>query len=229
MPAWPPYDDPQWCRTKAGTEEGPCFPTSRWSWPKSAPRTCGAPPPGRGAAGKPGRPGGLRTARWDGLPGMPRRSAMRIEEAAGIYRELAAVRPDAFLPNLAMSLNNQSNHLGDLGRRLEALAAIEEAAGIYRQLAAARPDAFLPNLATSLNNQSIHLASLGRREEGRAAIEEAAGIYRQLAAARPDAFLPNLATSLRNLADVLETLGRDSEAVKARTEADAIRASGPST
>jgi len=106
---------------------------------------------------------------------------------------------------------------------------IEEAAGIYRQLAAARPDAFLPNLATSLNNQSIHLASLGRREEGRAAIEEAAGIYRQLAAARPDAFLPNLATSLRNLADVLETLGRDSEAVKARTEADAIRASGPST
>jgi len=59
-------------------------------------------------------------------------------------------------------------------------------------------------------------------------IEEAAGIYRQLAAAHPDAFLPHLATSLRNLADVLETLGRDSEAVKARTEADAIRASGPS-
>ena len=31
-----------------------------------------------------------------------------IEEAAAIYRELAEARPDAFLPDLAMSLNNQS-------------------------------------------------------------------------------------------------------------------------
>src|SRR5215831_11371798 len=176
MPAWPPYDDPQWCRTKAGTEEGPCFPTSRWSWPKSAPRTCGAPPPGHGAAGKPGRPGGPRAARWDGLPGMPRTSAMRIEEAAGIYRQLAAARPDAFLPNLAMSLNNQSNHLGDLGRRQEALAAIEEAAGIYRQLAAARPDAFLPNLATSLRNLADVLETLGRDSEAVKARTEADAI-----------------------------------------------------
>ena len=51
-----------------------------------------------------------------------------IEEAAGIYRELAAARPDAFRPDLAMSLNNLSVRLADLGRREEALAAIEEAA-----------------------------------------------------------------------------------------------------
>ena len=31
-----------------------------------------------------------------------------IDEAVGVYRELAGARPDAFLPDLAMSLNNQS-------------------------------------------------------------------------------------------------------------------------
>ena len=37
---------------------------------------------------------------------------------------LAAARPDAFLPDLAASLNNQSSRPADLGRREEALAAI---------------------------------------------------------------------------------------------------------
>ncbi len=106
----------------------------------------------------------------------------------------AEARPDAFLPDLAMSLNNQSNRLAGLGRREEALAAIEQATGIYRQLAEARPDAFLPDLAMALNNQSVHLAGLGRREEALAAIEQAVTIRRQLAEARPDAFLPDPAS-----------------------------------
>ena len=44
------------------------------------------------------------------------------------YRELAAARPDAFRPDLAMSLNNLSARLADLGRREDALAAHQEAA-----------------------------------------------------------------------------------------------------
>jgi hypothetical protein len=40
-----------------------------------------------------------------------------------IYRGLAAARPDAFLPDLATSLNNQSNRLSELGRREDALLA----------------------------------------------------------------------------------------------------------
>ncbi len=91
----------------------------------------------------------------------------------GVYRRLAKVRPDAFLPDLAGSLNNQSICLGDLGRREQALAAIEEAVSIRRGLAKARPDAFLPDLAGSLNNQSNRLGDLGRREQALAAIEEA--------------------------------------------------------
>src|SRR5205823_1870092 len=64
-----------------------------------------------------------------------------IEEAAGLYRELAAAHPDAFRPDLAASLNNLSIGLDALGRREEALAASEEAVTIRRELAAAHPDA----------------------------------------------------------------------------------------
>src|SRR5258705_9950499 len=67
-----------------------------------------------------------------------------IEEAVTAYRELAAARPDAFLPDLALALNNQSIRLADLGRG-GAQAANEEAVTAHRQLAAAPPAAFLPD------------------------------------------------------------------------------------
>ncbi|WP_147304375.1 tetratricopeptide repeat-containing serine protease family protein [Streptomyces sp. M7] len=146
-------------------------------------------------------------------------AAHLAQQLADRYRALTAADPDAFLPDLAMSLNNLSIRLRGLGRREEALAAIEEAVTAYRQLAAARPDAFLPNLATSLNNLSALLGELGQREEALAAIEEAVTIRRQLAAARPDAFLPNLATSLNNLSILLGGLGRREEALAAIEEA----------
>jgi hypothetical protein len=57
-----------------------------------------------------------------------------IEEAVAIRRQLAEARPDAFLPGLASSLNNQSNRLGELGRDRDALAATAQAAAIYRRL-----------------------------------------------------------------------------------------------
>jgi hypothetical protein len=60
---------------------------------------------------------------------------------------LAEARPDAFLPNLASSLNNLSVDLGDLGRREEGLTAITEAVGVYRRLAEARPDAHQAELS----------------------------------------------------------------------------------
>ena len=141
------------------------------------------------------------------------------EEAVRLYRQLAAARPDAFLPDLAMSLNNLANMLSALGRREEALAQAEEAVRLRRQLAAARPDAFLPDLAMSLNNLANMLSALGRREEALAQAEEAVRLYRQLAAARPDAFLPDLAGSLNNLTKRLSALGRREEALAQAEEA----------
>jgi len=69
---------------------------------------------------------------------------------AGVYRELATARPEAFRPALAWSLSNLAWSLGDLGRREDALAASEEAVTIHREPAKARPDTFRSNLEQSL-------------------------------------------------------------------------------
>jgi hypothetical protein len=141
------------------------------------------------------------------------------EEAVGLYRRLAEARPDAFLHDLAGSLNNLGGDLDAVGRREDALAATEEAVGLYRRLAEARPDASLPGLATSLDNLGIRLSAVGRREDALAATEEAVAIRRSLAEARPDAFLPDLAMSLNNLGIRLSAVGRREDALAATEEA----------
>ena len=145
-----------------------------------------------------------------------------VTEAVQIRRTLAKARPDAFLPDLAGALNNQSSTLAILGRREEALEAIAEAVQIRRTLAKAQPDAFLPNLATALNNQSNALMELGRPEKALEAVTEAVTAYRTLAKARPDAFLPNLATGLIMMGRVLIDLGSVEEGIKRHIEGLAI-------
>jgi tetratricopeptide (TPR) repeat protein len=147
----------------------------------------------------------------------------QAEEAVGLYRQLAQQRPDAFLPDLGMSLNNLAKMLSGLGRREEALARAEESVRLYCQLAQQRPDAFLPDLARSLNNLAAMLSALGRREEALARAEEAVHLYRQLAQQHPDAFLPYLATSLAVLGKVIaeerpgEAMGHFAEAIRILT------------
>jgi tetratricopeptide (TPR) repeat protein len=178
----------------------------------------------RAAAGSSTRAGRLTSlSNWLSDLGRREEALAAIEEAVTIRRELARARPDAFLPDLAMSLNNQSVFLSELGRREEALAAIEEAVAAYRELARTRPDAFLPDLAMSLNNQSGCLSELGRREEALAAIEEAVTIRRELARARPQVFSGKLASSLELRAGILSTLGREAEAQAAVDEAVTAR------
>jgi len=87
------------------------------------------------------------------------------QEAVDINRRLAQTRPDAFLPDLARSLNNTGAMLSDLGRDEEALGASQEAVAIRRRLAETRPDTFLPGLATSLGALGQILASTGRHQD----------------------------------------------------------------
>lgn len=141
------------------------------------------------------------------------------QEAVEIRRQLAQANLQAFLPDLAASINNLGTMLSKLGRREEALKATEEAVELYRELAQANPQAFLPDLAGSLNNLGRDLANLGRWEEALAATQEAVGLYRQLAQANPQAFLPDLAGSLNNLGAMLSVLGRREEALAATEEA----------
>ncbi len=82
-----------------------------------------------------------------------REEALRAtQEAVGIYRRLAQENPQAFLPDLAMSLNNLGNRLSALGRREEALAACEEAVRTLLPFFQAFPAAFADWMQTMLGN-----------------------------------------------------------------------------
>ncbi len=141
-----------------------------------------------------------------------------------IYEQLVAARPDAFLPDLAGSLNNLAKFMSELGRREEALGKAQEAVRIYEQLAVAQPDAFLPDLAMLLNNLGMFLSDLGLRDEALGRAQEALRVYEQLAVVRPGAFLPYLAGALNNLANRLSDSGRQEEAVVRVQEAVQIYA-----
>jgi tetratricopeptide (TPR) repeat protein len=145
------------------------------------------------------------------------------EEAVTIYRRLTETNPAAYLPDLAMSLNNLGNWLAEVGRRQEALAATEEAVTIHRRLTEANPAAYLPNLAAALNNLGLRLAEVGRRQEALAPTEEAVTIYRRLTETNPAAYLPNLAAALNNLGLRLAEVGRRQEALAPTEEAVTIR------
>ncbi|WP_131745874.1 tetratricopeptide repeat protein [Frankia sp. Cppng1_Ct_nod] len=82
-------------------------------------------------------------------------------EAVAVGRELARLRPDAFRPDLAMSLNNLSNRLADLGRREDALVAIEEAVTVRRDLFGQYPAPFVGPFVQSLAFTGYLLQGLG--------------------------------------------------------------------
>jgi hypothetical protein len=87
---------------------------------------------------------------------------------------VARARPDAFTPDLALSLDNLSGCLSALGRREAALEAIEEAVALYRELACARPDAFTPDLARSLGVRGRALALADHVGRAMASVAEGA-------------------------------------------------------
>jgi tetratricopeptide (TPR) repeat protein len=140
---------------------------------------------------------------------------------AGIdrLRELSQSNP-AFLPDLAMALNNLGNRYSELARREKALQSTEEAVRIRRGLSQSNL-AFLPDLASALNNLGVHYSNLGRREEALQPTEEAVRIRRELSQSNP-AFLPDLASALNNLGVHYSNLGRREEALQPTEEAVGI-------
>lgn len=130
-----------------------------------------------------------------------------IEGAVEAYRILAAARPDAVRPNLAVALTNLSNCLSALGRREEALAAIQEAVAIRRDLAAARPDAFRPDLSVSLGAQADIRRARNEPDEALAAHAEAIALLRPLFLKLPGAVAQWMVMHLQRYFELTEELG----------------------
>ena len=140
-------------------------------------------------------------------------------EAVELYRGLAEASPQAYMPDLAMSLNNLANRLSEVGERGEALVAAREAVRLRRVLAEASPQAYTPDLAMSLNNLANRLSAVGERGEALRVAREAVELRRVLAEASPQAYTPDLAGSLNNLANHLSEVGERGEALVAAREA----------
>ena len=146
-----------------------------------------------------------------------------VTEGVDIYRSLAGLMPDTYLPHLAMSLNNQARILSGMHNHMEALAPAQEAITIFRKLVSHSPEQFRPLLAMGLNNLARAFSGLGQYAEALEPEEEAMAIRRNLAKEMPETYRPELAHSLNNLSSYLAELGRDQEALPVAQEAAGIR------
>ncbi len=140
-------------------------------------------------------------------------------EALEICRRLAAASPEAYEPDVAITLNNLAILQKNLQRYTEAEANYTEALEIRRRLAAASPEAYEPAVAMTLNNLAALQRNLQRYAEAEVNYTEALEIYRRLAAASPEAYEPAVAMTLNNLANLQSKLQHYAEAEGNYTEA----------
>ncbi|MFC8045334.1 hypothetical protein [Nocardia sp. NPDC057353] len=135
-----------------------------------------------------------------------------IEEAVRLCRELHALDPALYLPDMAMCLHNRAVRLGTVGRLEERLADSSAALDMYRLLAKSRPDPYLTDVAMALGNHAENLYDLGRREQGLAAARGTLRIRQDLATRDPVAQLPHVYVAFRRMGAMLNLLLRRSEA-----------------
>jgi tetratricopeptide (TPR) repeat protein len=142
-----------------------------------------------------------------------------LQQAKGLYRELAAANPEWERPDLALSLIGLGAKFSELGRPSEALAAVEEAVRLYSELAGADPIWYSPNLALAQTILGDRFSDLGRPADALSAVQEAVRLYRELAVAEPDRYRPILAASLNDLGLKFSDLDQPTEALTATREA----------
>ncbi|MFJ7334375.1 tetratricopeptide repeat protein [Streptomyces sp. NPDC101116] len=149
------------------------------------------------------------------------------EEAVRIYRDLAHGVPsahlrDAYVSDLAASLNNLAHCRASMGDRQGALAAGEEGVELRRRLLSGQTDDTLADLAHALNNVSGHRSNIGDDSAALAAAVEATSLYRQLLDMNQAYFAPELAGSLNNLSVSRSRTGDFEAALADAEEATAL-------
>ncbi len=111
--------------------------------------------------------------------------------------------PQAYEPDLAMTLNNLGSLLQDTRDYATANQHYRGALQIYRRLAEQSSQVYEPDLAMVLNNLGVLLEDMKEYPEARQHHQEALQIRRRLATQSPQAYEPALASTLNNLGDLL--------------------------
>lgn len=148
-------------------------------------------------------------------------AASLLQKSASESRRLAGTWPE-FEAALAVTLNDLSNDLRNIGDRGRALKAITESVELYRGLIAKSPDTFEAELAGSLTTLSNALGDTGDRSGALEAIEQSVEEFRRINAREPGNYERDLAIGLNNLSNRLSEMGDHSRAVKTIEEAVAI-------
>jgi Tfp pilus assembly protein PilF len=120
-------------------------------------------------------------------------------EALEIYRKLAVVNPQTYLPDVATTLNNLGNLQSDKTELDKAEESYAEALEAYRKLAVVNPQTYLPDVATTLNNLGVLQWNKTELDEAEGSYAEALEIRRKLAVVNPQTYLPGVAMTLNNL------------------------------
>ena len=118
------------------------------------------------------------------------------QEALDIYRALAKKNPQAYNPDLAMTLNNLGLLLSNNNEIKQAKDCYQKALDIYRALAKKNPQAYSPDLATALNNLAVLYYKINNIEEAEKAYKEALSIREILAKNNPSAYEIHYAQTL---------------------------------
>ncbi|MGW5265273.1 tetratricopeptide repeat protein, partial [Microbispora sp. NPDC004025] len=155
--------------------------------------------------------------------GLYARALAEGDQAVRLWRRLAALNRDAYLPDLVISLHNHAGFLAEVGRRAEAVAFSAESVRLRGELAELDRDAYLPGLADSLDNHALRLGEVGRRAEAVAFSAESVRLRGELAELDRDAYLSGLAGSLDIHALRLGEVGRRAEAVAFSAESVRLR------
>ncbi len=135
-----------------------------------------------------------------------------MQEALGIFRNLAKAQPEEYLKRLADCLQHIGalHYMGD--RMPMALSAFQEAVDILRTLAKQKPARFGFGLAHSLRNLALMQMASGRMDDALALLEEAMELLWPLFAERPQALLQTMKEYLDVLLTCLEAIGREPSA-----------------
>ena len=131
------------------------------------------------------------------------RCVRRVENAEKPQEDgVGQENPNAYLEDVAETLNELGNVSRDQNRMQEAGKAYEEALTIRRTLAQKSPEAFLPDLAETLNNVGILESAQGRIEEARKQYAEALKIYEAFAEQNSERFSPDVTRVKKLLAEL---------------------------